>query len=242
MDRAARAIPPAWPLASSVAVNPFLGQTDETLAKVGARLARVAGARRHHAPAAGIRRKSAAGVISDADLAAALASAPAGLETGGCRGAEGRGPRRNASRHRPCRRSPTLRPASRGSIGRGSIAERFGAWAAGYFDEGQALWAAPKGKGAYAAWRAVATHDLTPEIAGLGRLCPPCIGGAGNRVGGCRTYRRAARPRCGRRRNLLPSDAHDAWRLGALCPLQALAGGTRRAARTRQSRISWPSG
>jgi uncharacterized protein YbcC (UPF0753/DUF2309 family) len=47
------------------------------------------------------------------------------------------------------------------------IAERFGTWAAGYFDEGQALWAAPRGKGAYAAWRAASTHDLTPEIAGL---------------------------------------------------------------------------
>ena len=34
-------------------------------------------------------------------------------------------------------------------------------------DEGQALWPAPRGKGAYAAWRAFATHDLTPEIAGL---------------------------------------------------------------------------
>eukprot|EP01037_Dinobryon_pediforme_P017261 gene17261-17451_t len=49
----------------------------------------------------------------------------------------------------------------------GLLAERFGAWAAGYFDEGQALWAAPSRKGAYAAWRAEATHDLTPEIAGL---------------------------------------------------------------------------
>ena len=49
----------------------------------------------------------------------------------------------------------------------GLIAERFGAWAAGYLDEGQALWAAPRSRSAYAAWRAVATHDLTPEIAGL---------------------------------------------------------------------------
>ena len=68
----------------------------------------------------------------------------------------------------------------------GLIAERFGAWAAGYFDEGQALWAAPRGRGAYAAWRAVATHDLTPEIAGLSSfaaLClakrPRCAAGAG---------------------------------------------------------------
>jgi uncharacterized protein YbcC (UPF0753/DUF2309 family) len=49
----------------------------------------------------------------------------------------------------------------------GLITDRFGAWAAGYFDEGQALWAAPHGRNAYLAWRAVATHDLTPEIAGL---------------------------------------------------------------------------
>lgn len=47
------------------------------------------------------------------------------------------------------------------------IAERFGAWAGGYLDEGQALWAAPRGKCAYRAWQAVAAHDLTPEIAGL---------------------------------------------------------------------------
>jgi DNA ligase-1 len=41
-DQAARAIAPVWPLASSVAVNPFLGQTGESLAQTGARLARVA--------------------------------------------------------------------------------------------------------------------------------------------------------------------------------------------------------
>jgi len=40
-EQAGRMIPPLWPLASSVAVNPFLGQTRETLADTGARLARV---------------------------------------------------------------------------------------------------------------------------------------------------------------------------------------------------------
>ena len=40
--RAARAVPPLWPLASSVAVNPFLGQAHESLALTGARLARAA--------------------------------------------------------------------------------------------------------------------------------------------------------------------------------------------------------
>ena len=44
-EAAARAIPPAFPLAATVAVNPFLGQTHEDLATASARLARVAGIR-----------------------------------------------------------------------------------------------------------------------------------------------------------------------------------------------------
>ena len=36
-------IPPLWPLDSSVAVNPFLGQSHLDLATTGARLGRVAG-------------------------------------------------------------------------------------------------------------------------------------------------------------------------------------------------------
>ena len=74
-DRAARAIPPLWPLASSVAVNPFLGQAGESLATAGARLARVAGL-----PITMPRRwygdRIASGMISDEDLRQALHSAP----------------------------------------------------------------------------------------------------------------------------------------------------------------------
>ena len=71
---AADAIPPAWPLAATVAVNPFLGQSDEDLAHVAARLARVAGVS-VTMPRAWYAAQIAAGAISDADLAAALAAA-----------------------------------------------------------------------------------------------------------------------------------------------------------------------
>ena len=47
------------------------------------------------------------------------------------------------------------------------MADRFGAWAGGYFDGGQALWSAPRGRSAWNAFRAHATHDLSPEIMGL---------------------------------------------------------------------------
>lgn len=164
-DRAARAIPPVWPLASSVAVNPFLGQMGESLATAGARLSRVAGVavtmsrRRYH-------QKIAAGAISDDDLLAALANAPAHV-----RPADLNTLKSAAALDRPRPKAlPTIADLAAEVSGLDwprLIAERFGAWAAGYFDEGQALWAAPHGNSAYAAWRAVATHDLTPEIAGL---------------------------------------------------------------------------
>ena len=165
VDRAVRAIPPLFPLASSVAVNPFLGQADETLAKAGVRLARVAGAAMTM-PRRWRRDKISAGVITDADLAQALDAAPADLRPSSLAALKAAAADDAAE--------PAALPTIAGLAAEASgvdwpalIEDRFGAWAAGYFDEGQALWAAPRGKGAFAAWRAVATHDLTPEIAGL---------------------------------------------------------------------------
>ena len=164
-DRAARAIPPVWPLSSSVAVNPFLGQIHESLATVGARLERVAGAP-VTMPRSWYQERIASGVIADADLSDALAGAPATLRPANLAALKSAAlvstPEISAA--------PTIADLAAEASGidwPGLISERFGAWAAGYFDEGQALWAAPRGRGAYAAWRAVATYDLTPEIVGL---------------------------------------------------------------------------
>lgn len=165
VDHAARAIPPVWPLASSVAVNPFLGQIHEGLATVAARLARVAGAP-VTMPRSWYRDRIADGDITDADLMDALASAPLGQRPpniGGLRLAA----QLSALNVSALPTVADLAAEASGIDWPGLIAERFGAWAAGYFDEGQALWAAPRCRNAYAAWRAVATHDLTPEIVGL---------------------------------------------------------------------------
>ncbi|WP_426163278.1 YbcC family protein [Sandarakinorhabdus sp. DWP1-3-1] len=162
---AALAIPPVWPLAASVAVNPWLGQAEDDLATVSARMARVAGVavtmdRRWYAD------RLAAGMITEADLQSALATAPPALRLDPAL--------LRSAMHEPAPAPvalPTvadLAAAASGIDWPAIIAERFGNWAAAWFDEGQALWAAPRGKSAYAAWRAVATHDLTPEILGLG--------------------------------------------------------------------------
>lgn len=164
-DQAARAIPPVWPLASSVAVNPFLGQTGESLETTGARLARVAGVS-VTMPASWYLEQISNGTITDTDLSEALSAAPPEMRPASVAElkATARAPE---PKIRALPIVADLAAQVSGVDWPGFIAERFGAWAAGYFDEGQALWSAPRGKSAYAAWRAIATHDLTPEIVGL---------------------------------------------------------------------------
>lgn len=165
MKRAARAIPPLWPLDSSVAVNPFLGQAREGLAEAGARLARVAGAP-VAMPRRWYRQKISAGIISDRDLLGAWAEAPSNLRPVDLASLKAAAAL-EAPKGRALRSVAELAAEVSRRDWPGLIAERFGAWAAGYFDEGQALWAAPRGGSAYAAWRSTAMHDLTPEILGL---------------------------------------------------------------------------
>ena len=164
-QRAGNAVPPAFPLDASVAVNPFLGQTGERLETTAARLGRVAGISLAP-PRPWLPELIAAGKVTDADLRAALRATPAAVGF-----ASPEDLKQAAASAPPAPVAPPtvadLAADVSGVDWPGVIAERIGAWAAGYFDLGQALWAAPRGRSAYAAWRAVATHDLTPEIAGL---------------------------------------------------------------------------
>jgi uncharacterized protein len=164
-DAAARQIPPLWPLASSVAVNPFLGQMNMSLAEAGARLARVGGVP-VTMPRGWYVARIEAGEICDWDLALALDASPHDAK-----------PRDVAALKAAARSQapdltalPTMADLAARSSGvdwPGILAERIGSWAGGYFDRGQALWAAPRGRSAWFAWRAYATHDLTPEIMSL---------------------------------------------------------------------------
>lgn len=157
-DLAIARIPPAFPLSATVAVNPFLGQCQEDRATAAARLERVGGIRVAR-PRAEIAEDIAAGKITKADLAAAAAAAgiaPQALRSGAEEAAE------------PVA-DPTVADLAAEISGIDwptFLSERIGLWASGYFDEGQAFWAS-YAAGPYAAWRAFAQHDLTPEIAGL---------------------------------------------------------------------------
>ncbi len=162
-ELAGRAIPPLWPLSSSVAVNPFLGQTEQSLPEVAALMSRVGGMS-VTMPRDWYAGKLADGTIIDADLTAALAQYPQAADTIDAL-------RAATSQDRPAPVAlPTVADLAAEASGidwPGIIEERFGTWAAGYFDAGQALWQTKPGRGAYEAWRDFAMRDLSPEIAGL---------------------------------------------------------------------------
>ncbi len=164
-DRAARSIPPLWPLASSVAVNPFLGQTGEPLPTAAARLRRTAGIALT-LPRSWYVTKLRSGEIADEDLRAALDAAPQDLRPKTLAAL-----RQAAGTERPKPQAiPTIAELARDLSGTDwprLVEERISHFAAAHFDQGQALWIGGPPRGAWAAWRAVAMHDLTPEIVGL---------------------------------------------------------------------------
>jgi len=168
-ERAARAIPPAFPLDATVAVNPFLGQTGEDLATAAARLSRVAGIPVTRARA-DYAAEIAAGRIGEDDLAAALeactwSSKPADVAS--LRAAA----RRAGAAPAALPTVADLAGAATGTDWASVIEKSVGLWAAGQFDRGQALWSPAPGLSAYAAWQAWASRDLTPEIAGRAGFC-----------------------------------------------------------------------
>ena len=164
-NAAARAIPPLFPLASSVAVNPFLGQMGDSLAKTAARLGRVSGTQVTQ-PREWYLARIADGRISDADLAAALSASP-----------DADRPTDLAALKTAMMQPATVQQALPSVAGLaaeaseidwpGVVNDRIGTFAAGHFDMGQALWTTVPGTSAYPAWRSFAAHDLTPESAGL---------------------------------------------------------------------------
>jgi uncharacterized protein YbcC (UPF0753/DUF2309 family) len=155
-ETAARAIPPLWPLSSSVAVNPYLGQTGQSLAQTSALLGRVAGVSATMARA-WYAAKIADGTISDDDLMAT------GMEPWVLRAAA-------TAPDQPRHALPTVADLAAQVSGidwPALIEDRIGTWAASHLDRGQALWQVTPGRGAYESWRIFATRDLTAEINGL---------------------------------------------------------------------------
>lgn len=167
-ERATRRIAPLWPLKHFVAVNPFLGLTDHDFADASRVMAQAAGARMTM-PRAFYLEAMATGRISDDDLALALQRATdedaLPLDVAALKRALHSTPESTPSP------DPTAADAASQATGRdwSSLAcERISVWAASHYDDGQADWLAPSRQlGGYAAWRAEALVDRTPQLMGL---------------------------------------------------------------------------
>jgi uncharacterized protein YbcC (UPF0753/DUF2309 family) len=158
-EDAMRQIPPAFPLDATVAVNPWLGQAGEDRAQAAARLGRVGGGRMF-LPREAVATMIASGDIAAEDIAAAAAAHSFAAED----------LHRAATTAAPApavlATVAELAHRAEGIDWPALVEERIGLWAAAQFDRGQAFWPAPD-CGAWAGWRAFASHDLTPEVAGL---------------------------------------------------------------------------
>lgn len=168
-ERAGRRIAPLWPLRHFVAVNPYLGLLEQPFEAAAQTLGRRAGARMT-APRAFYAQAIQDGRITDADLEAALAdgSPSAGAPTSVS------GLKAFALRSAPApafEPLPTVADVAQDVTGGDwpeFVTESISAWAGAYFDQGQAYWPSPWAHlTPYAAWRAEAAHDHTPQVRGV---------------------------------------------------------------------------
>lgn len=168
-------IAPLWPLRNFVAVNPFLGFSGQAFESTCATMRRVAGVDMLM-PRSFYREAWVDGVVTRADLAAALARAQkipyAPTDLSALEAALARNP---APRQRPRAVVATVaevldglasgdRHASRTAF----MVDELSKWCAAYFDEGQAAWKLPsRNLKPYPAWRNAMRHDRNPEAMGI---------------------------------------------------------------------------
>lgn len=159
-------IAPAWPLASTVAVNPFAGHATIRLAEVAALHDRLAGVA-IFMPADWYRGKIATGEIARKDLLSALAKSdytakPADISQLVEILAQ------SSTRTAKIPALAEIASQATGDDWPTIIEDCVGRWAASHFDTGASLWEGGSTKGsAWKSWQVWAKNDRTPEILGL---------------------------------------------------------------------------
>ncbi|MEO1240954.1 MAG: DUF2309 domain-containing protein [Pseudomonadota bacterium] len=162
---ASQRIAPLWPLKSFVAVNPMLGFTDAPFTQAAHTLDRTGGAQTLMS-ASYFAQAIADNRLRDRHIATALSELH--LEDRFTVAAV------RAELAKEENVKPSLRTFADvasdmlGADWSGFFTDRISTWAAGYFDEGQSTWRGPwRHERPYAAWRAQAMIDRTPDIMGL---------------------------------------------------------------------------
>ena len=168
-------IAPLWPLKHFVAVNPFLGFTNQTFHATCATFHRVARIEMLM-DRAFFRQAVASGDIADEDLASALAAAPPQWRAPGSvaelRAALERGSAKRAKHPAVVATVSevldSLAGGDRNASRTAFMTDEISKWCAAYFDEGQSAWRLPaRDMKPYAAWRDAMRYDLNPEMMGI---------------------------------------------------------------------------
>jgi len=175
---ACKRIAPLWPLKHLVAVNPFLGFSNQPFPATCAMMHRVARvdllmSRAYY------REALRAGAIGDEDIAAALAAAPRGwqrpagvaeLKAELARDV-GAKPKHVAHVASVAEVLDSLAGGDRNASRTAFMTDEISKWCAAYFDDGQSAWRLPsRGLRPYPAWRASIRHDRNPEVMGIARF------------------------------------------------------------------------
>jgi uncharacterized protein YbcC (UPF0753/DUF2309 family) len=158
-------IPPMWPLSSWVAINPWMGFTDQTYTQVSAQFESWVG-QSIAMPKAWYLEQIQQNVIKEQDLQAAFLACAF----------EAKPQDWQQFQHELFKPASSIVADSLPSMWVGAklkkdwpslILDRIGAWAGGYYDQGQAPWGVPQDQKPWQAWKFWAMYDLTPEIQGL---------------------------------------------------------------------------
>ena len=169
VDRAGRRIAPLWPLRHFVAVNPYLGLIEKSFEDVAHTLGRRAGARMTLTRAFYANAIQSERII-DADLEAALdQGSPLSGAPKDVRALKEFA--LNDTSEIKFEVVSTIADVARDVTGKDwadFVTESISRWAGTYFDQGQSYWKSPWADlSPYAAWRAEAAVDRTPEVMGL---------------------------------------------------------------------------
>jgi uncharacterized protein len=169
VDRAGRRIAPLWPLRHFVAVNPYLGLLEQPFETAAHTLGRQAGARMT-APRSFYAKAIQDGRITDVDLEAALAEGSPVPDAPNTVNALKAFASRNVTEFE-FKTVPTVADIAcdvTGTDWAEFVTDSISSWAGAYFDQGQSYWKSPWANlSPYAAWRAEAAYDRTPEVRGI---------------------------------------------------------------------------
>lgn len=168
MRQACKKIAPVWPLENFVAVNPYLGLTDKKFEQAAQDLATIGGIQMT-LPVSFYLKKIDDGRIQRRDIETVLRKRPEAADTHVDEFIKAlKSTDDNGMDATPIPTVADLATHLTGKDWNSFVTSRISAWAASYFDNGQAVWsAAHKEDNLFEAWKFEARIDRTPGIAGL---------------------------------------------------------------------------